>query len=336
MKKGVCEKEKITHGPSGMFTCLECNKSFEQKRYLNMHVKTHDLRENTKFKCSFCDKMYSNTTNLTVHMKTIHQQSKEAPKFIHFQTSSFLMVASPPKPTLVQHSARTVQHIKCDECGYTGRSNNVTRHIETQHIQKKEEITEATKVQHSCDLCDYTGRIDNVKRHIETQHELAPKLRDRGRKRMAPENWSVETKRIYAKQIRNEFQTFIGELGLIDEIEKLLENDSKNYNKVSKVTENHIINMISDFDLSDRKMLKILKRMKEMFGERAFSNGIRDALITRKEKLIKYFKCEEFEFESGNGETMKRHMAYTEKLDNLLDFICFERDLVRSEAEIKI
>ena len=101
---------------------------------------------------------------------------------------------------------------------------------------------------------------------------------------------------------------------------KLREKDSRQKDpQVSKVTEKEVINMIADFDLSDIKMLKILRRLKKLFGKKAFTAGIREALIERKKGLTKYFKEEETTFYDSSGEELKRRFVYTEELEMLLE-----------------
>lgn len=85
--------------------------------------------------------------------------------------------------------------------------------------------------------------------------------------------------------------------------------------------------MIKDFDLSDKKVMNILARMKGIFGSECFTPGIRESLIDRKKQVKKYFKREEMLFEVGEDEYEKRQLIYTEDLDVLLDFICFERGI---------
>ena len=54
------------------------------------------------------------------------------------------------------------------------------------------------------------------------------------------------------------------ECGLGEDIEKLLKKDSQQKDPaLSEMTEKEVINVIADFDLSDRKMLNMLHRMKE-------------------------------------------------------------------------
>ena len=41
-------------------------------------------------------------------------------------------------------------------------------------------------------------------------------------------------------------------------------------------------------------------------------------------------------FEMGEDEYETRHLIYTEDLDVLLDFICFDRGLEKDSAELKV
>ena len=54
-------------------------------------------------------------------------------------------------------------------------------------------------------------------------------------------------------------------LGLIDHIESRFKKDFAENKEVSQCTEKEVVNMIRDFDLSDIKMMDILRRMKEIF-----------------------------------------------------------------------
>ena len=127
------------------------------------------------------------------------------------------------------------------------------------------------------------------------------------------------------------------ECGLSEDIEKLLKKDSQQKDPaLSEMTEKEVINMIADFDLSDRKMLNMLRRLKSIFGKKAFTPGIREALIARKRKLTKYFKEEETTFVDSQGKEVKKRFVFTENLDILLDFIIQERDLTSDGVKVNV
>ena len=73
-------------------------------------------------------------------------------------------------------------------------------------------------------------------------------------------------------------------------IKKLMRKDFRQKDPhVSKVAEKEVINMIADFDLTDHKMLRILRRLRKLFGKKPFTPGIAEALIARK-KLDQIFQ----------------------------------------------
>ena len=127
------------------------------------------------------------------------------------------------------------------------------------------------------------------------------------------------------------------ECGLSEQLEKLLKKDSQQKEPaLSKMSEKEVINMIADFDLSDRKMLNMLRRLKSLFGKKAFTPGIAEALIERKRQLTKYFKEEETIFVNSQGEEVKRRFVFTENLDILLDFIIQERDMTSEKVKVNV
>ena len=69
--------------------------------------------------------------------------------------------------------------------------------------------------------------------------------------------------------------------------------------------------MISDFEVSDRKMIRILRRMRELFGRNAFTPHIREAIIERKKQVVRYFKVENKTFQSNGGSDIKGQFVFT-------------------------
>jgi hypothetical protein len=195
---------------------------------------------------------------------------------------------------------------------------------------------------HKCDHCSYeTAKQGNLDRHINSIHmktptQKRPRIAGGGRKCKEPIEWSESTKKVYAWKERNEFNCRMERLGLMESIERQMLKDLERNKTMTEVTESVVINMISDFDLPDRKMLKILKRLRKMFGNSAFTPNIREALITRKLKVAKHFKKEKITFEDGKGGEYTRWAVYTEDLEVLLDFLCEERGVEANVAKLAI
>ena len=119
-----------------------------------------------------------------------------------------------------------------------------------------------------------------MKRHIDSHTSNKVKT---GRPKKSPRKWSSVTKRLYAKKSKTEFEELMKDCGLSENIEKLLKKDSEQKEPaLSQMTEKEVINMIADFDLSDKKVMAILRRLKSLFGKKPFTPGIAEALIERK------------------------------------------------------
>ena len=87
--------------------------------------------------------------------------------------------------------------------------------------------------------------------------------------------------------------------------------------KPSQITEKQVVEMISDFEVSDRKMMKILRKMKQIFGKKAVTPNIKEAIIERKKKVLKFFKVENTTLRT------KITMISTDNLYSLRIWNCF-------------
>ena len=183
-----------------------------------------------------------------------------------------------------------------------------------------------------CNQCNYeSGRKWNLKQHIETH--TANRVKS-GRPKKPPGELSDVTQRLYAKKSQTEFMEEMKKRNLENEVKKLMRKDSRQRDShISQATEKEIINLIADFELSDHKMIKILRRLRKLFGRKAFTPGIEAALIARKKRLTKYFKEEATTFYDNNDEELKRRFVFTEELEILLDFILQERDIEEDKVE---
>ena len=325
------------------------------KAALSRHKKTHF---EIKFECETCDKVYNRSDNLQKHKLicgTDIVKVVEAPVTINCETCGKSFTK---KRYLQQHrrahgGAKKMVQYDCKFCDKMFASNqSLGKHIEKNHpnprrvedanigflvldfsppcipLPKKQRL-------YSCKQCTYvSGRSDNMKRHIDSHTSNKVKT---GRPKKSPRKWSSVTKRLYAKKSKTEFEELMKDCGLSENIEKLLKKDSEQKEPaLSQMTEKEVINMIADFDLSDKKMMAILRRLKSLFGKKAFTPGIAEALIERKKQLTKYFKEEETMFVNSQGEEVKRRFVFTEGLEILLDFIIEERDLNNEKVKVNV
>ena len=106
--------------------------------------------------------------------------------------------------------------------------------------------------------------------------------------------------------------------------------------KPSQITEKQVVEMISDFEVSDRKMMKILRKMKQIFGKKAVTPNIKEAIIERKKKVLKFFKVENTTFKDKDNDDINRQFVFTEDMELLLDFVISERDYEEDNVEVKV
>ena len=335
--------------------CDICDLDFA-KGALARHKRIH---LETKFECEQCGNVFTRKDKLQTHKRicgTDIVKVVEAPVTINCETCGKTFTQ---KRYLKQHKRthivqKTAVQYDCKLCDKTFASNqSLGNHISKHHpnprrvenasvgfillesspprnsVPKKPEKT------FSCKQCPYiSGRKDNFKRHIESHTSNKVKT---GRPKKSPGEWSKVTKRLYAKKSQQEFEENMKEYGLSEDLEKLLKKDSRlKEPALSKMTEKEVINMIADFDLSDIKMLNMLRRLKSIFGKKAFTPGIAEALIERKKQLTKYFKEEETTFVNGEGEEVQRRFVFTESLDILLEFIIQGRDLDSDKVKVNV
>ena len=330
----VCDKTVSKNGLSRhmqthediQFECETCDFVCKRKDKLEMHKKTCGtnmvrvtVAPSKEFKCDTCEKIFTKSANLNQHKRT--------------------------------HAVRVkVGEFDCKLCDKIFTSNqNLGKHIQKVHPNPKRvenanvgffvmdsaisppKVMQRKKI-FNCKQCTYeSDRKDSLRRHIETHTTNRVKT---GRPKKPSGELSSVTKRLYAKKSHNAFMEDMRKNNLEEEIMKLMEKDSRQKDpKVSKVTEKEIINMIADFDLTDRKMLRILRRLRKLFGKKAFTPGIAEALIARKKNLTKYFKEEATTFYNSDGEELKRRFVYTEELDILLEFVLHERDIEENDVK---
>ena len=305
------------------YACGECEKTFSSKSKLNQHNKWHQdkkcdecgkvfkkgnfarhlkVHADSVITCQICAKTFSRTDSLQTHVIKCHEENLEQHKCDicekTFANRQYL------KQHMDMHTGAPRKQCKYCEKDFTDQSN-LHRHVRKCHPTPKlienahgfimlEKSPDRTPVQHlkpknpkafNCETCDFTSkRKYNLDVHIKNKHESTPKKQ--GRKRKLPNQWSDGTKKEYAKKLKRDFEERVKELELEEEINNMFKRDMGK-DKPSQITEKEVVEMISDFEVSDRKMMKILRKMREIFGKKAVTPNICEAIIARKKKVLK-------------------------------------------------
>ena len=354
------------------YACGECEKTFSSKSKLNQHNKWHQdkkcdecgkvfkkgnfarhlkVHADSVITCQICAKTFSRTDSLQTHVIKCHEENLEQHKCDicekTFANRQYL------KQHMDMHTGAPRKQCKYCEKDFTDQSN-LHRHVRKCHPTPKlienahgfimlEKSPDRNPVQHlkpknpkafNCETCDFTSkRKYNLDVHIQNKHESTPKKQ--GRKRKLPNQWSDGTKKEYAKKLKRDFEERVKELELEEEINNMFKRDMGK-DKPSQITEKEVVEMISDFEVSDRKMMKILRKMREIFGKKAVTPNIREAIIARKKKVLKYFKVENTTFKDKDGNDINRQFVFTEDLELLLDFVISERDYEEDNVDVKV
>ena len=327
--------------------CDECGKVFKKGNFAR-HLKVH---ADSVITCQICAKTFSRTDSLQTHVIKCHEENLEQHKCDicekTFANRQYL------KQHMDMHTGAPRKQCKYCEKDFTDQSN-LHRHVRKCHPTPKlienahgfimlEKSPDRNPVQHlkpknpkafNCETCDFTSkRKYNLDVHIQNKHEGTPKKQ--GRKRKLPNQWSDGTKKEYAKKLKRDFEERVKELELEEEINNMFKRDMGK-DKPSQITEKEVVEMISDFEVSDRKMMKILRKMREIFGKKAVTPNIREAIIARKKKVLKYFKVENTTFKDKDGNDINRQFVFTEDLELLLDFVISERDYEEDNVDVKV
>lgn len=140
LKEHVFQKNECT---KSQLNCKICDKTFDTKKKLSQHVKTH--QEKTKFICDKCGKIYSNQFNLENHKSSQHGEYFEEFQNIYKcrlcndkynnRTDLYLHMKS--------HST-DCQPLLCDTCGKCFSSNHALRTHMRNHLDIRP---------HACSFC---------------------------------------------------------------------------------------------------------------------------------------------------------------------------------------
>ena len=306
------------------------------------------VKKNICYLCSVLRSFYSKFT-LKRHIKTVHGGQEDRIN----TTGGFIRITPEEKEKLTnrrifcnlcENKFKCVQdmrhHLKvkhkvtgyhhCKDCNkYFKDKNSLAKHKLTVHCSK----------QHSCSKC-----IKSFKTKQAMQNHLKVHRQEiKADRRKTCKELSRKQAKIRAKQDLEEITKIIQRNGttgkaylwknLLKNNPEALENEGITENPLS---EEDIIMMIQDNNMSDRAMHKIISSMSKKWGRsNVITKNISKKLIERKKLLDPFFtqlyldKNSEFAFKDKKGRKISRYVTYCHDIPALLAY----KQLVEGDQE---
>lgn len=138
-----------------MWNCLQCSKTFKDKKTLQRHSKIHDKKRKA-FECTVCSSTFLHVSSLKKHLQSIHDTNRQS-KTCKICNKSILTSLKRHMETH-DENRKTFQCLRCDQ---------TFLHLSTlkTHLQQ---IHDAKKVREKCPTCEKT--VSNLKNHIKFNH----------------------------------------------------------------------------------------------------------------------------------------------------------------------
>lgn len=253
--------------------CHECPKVFASCSNYCKHKKSHEekppRRKKDEFKCNVCSKVFSRQWSLRRHMRLKH---KTGPN----QTRINLRKSSARRPTPLNLT------FNCMQCAKQFTVKQKLR----EHMYKMHRLS-----RFRCTCCNKLFKQKaHLRRHMKAHH---------GPGRRRKEFWEVARVTQLAR-IRKMASTFSMEVNTLPEkdrkrlFQKLVRDDPNLLSKYSDnpLTEEDVIEMIRDANLSDRQLLKVLSVIRRRWGKKAITPNMKKVLRDRKQLLAHLFTVE--------------------------------------------
>jgi hypothetical protein len=305
-----------------MFTCDKCD--FFTKRKDNL--KSHKCSK-TEYPCKICNKCFASTGDLKEHSYSHRKHTCEE------CGKSYSNLIDLTKHVSKAHSPQEVKEFKCDLCNFKCSNQfNLKIHQQRKHETKnviennlgiykiddsQVSKTNLTKQAISCYLCGQIfSKKANCQRHVLQQHGNSPKhplTRNKGKFR--EENLKETTKKKY-EQIK--VRQLVKQVD--EDVEKISSSPIIRGQIISRITElekvntENVMNHINNMGVSDRKILKDSKFIRQEFGRNVFQNNISRELTGRKLFFKDLLKLEKIQVTNKANKIVRRWLVYTKDM----------------------
>jgi KRAB domain-containing zinc finger protein len=313
-----CHIEKVhKYGPEiqpKVHICEICGRIFNNKSNLNRHLKIHSdivkkiIPKQKSFPCNRCHKSYSQQWILKKHIKSRicrknFRRIHNLPQHVKISNKSLKKVQSPSSS-----SSRNLKptDFPCPVCH---------KKFPVKKMMREHKYRVHSSEKYRCTACDKTfKRKSNLARHVKRHSnpgrikkplEALSRKQQLNRVKSIVDKFSMDTRDFSVEDKRTIFKQ------LVKDNPEILNTYASN-----PLSEEDVIEMVRDGNLSDRQVLKILVILRRRWGKKAITANIQKLLKQRKELLSHLFTAEllaaedELHFVDKDGQPITRYLVY--------------------------
>ena len=299
--------------------CLQCSQKYSSKSSLSRHIiGKHKIgskhgnfmimakiikkykKTAQNFICHMCPRKrkFSSNFSLKRHIQSLHdghtdrvvtgtsflylsyeeqQKMIERREDCNLCEEKFICLDDLQNHRMTCHGIERYQCLKCDKS--FRKSNSLSHHVRRVH----------STVTYECTLCFKVFKENYLLQRHYNSHTNPPKPRNLKPLNSLSQRQLRRRMKIRAEEISLQINenTKEGRSLLLKEIIK--KNPDLITNRVEPLEEEEIIELVKDANLSDRKILVILQKIREKWGRQSITPNIRDHLIRRKTILDRFF-----------------------------------------------